>query len=337
MKPCGVHRHIDLPRIAQMAVQQALATAPFLVDIELPSSTRTHLQCNHGSSKASTSGSTPAASQSGSGSTTSTTTSLGLPSQLQQISVPAPVAKQGSHTATQISQAKHVKHHLSLCIVSSSRKFVSLRCDDLKSDVQLFAKMRTSYDKARGWPRLWFSMWQYKYSEFVLFHKYGVRRGARVDVAFPSEHDQMYQFLPRKPHPAPPKGPITPEQFEDHYYNDHCPCWYDWRRYQLSYRGHFNKVNRVALDAVPKRIVRIDMDDGIDEHFYGLYAREERNFLRVVIYFCLFNLPGVVFFFLWLFHWYHGSDLQTASVPLTLSLSLTLGFAAVVFGTRDGN
>jgi hypothetical protein len=197
--------------------------------------------------------------------------------------------------------------------------------------------MKADYDQNRGWLRLWFSMWRYKCSEFVLFHKYGYRRGARVDVGFPDDNDQMYHFLPRKPTPPPPNGPITKEQFQDHYYLDHCPCLYDWKRYQLSYRGHFNKANRVALDAVPKRLVRINMDDGVDEQFYGLYAKEERSFLRVAIYAFLCNLPGVIFFFLWLFQWHHASDLQNASSLLTLSLSLTIGFAAVVFGTRDGD
>jgi hypothetical protein len=195
--------------------------------------------------------------------------------------------------------------------------------------------MKAAYNKARGWPRLWFSMWQYKYSEFVLFHKYGYGRGARVDIGFPNDDDQMYHFLPRKPSPPPPNGPVSREQFQDHYYLDHCPSLHDWRRYQFKTRGHFNKVNRVALDAVPKRIVQIDMDDGVDEHFFGLCAKEERSFLRVAVYACLCNLPGVVFFFLWLFQWGHGADLQNASVPLSLSLSLTLGFAAVVFGTRE--
>lgn len=92
----------------------------------------------------------------------------------------------------------------------------------------------------------------------------------------------------------------------------------------------------MALDAVPKRLVQINMDDGVDEYFFGLYAKEERSFFRVAAYACLCNLPGIIFFFLWLFQWGHGADLQGASVPLTLSLSLTLGFAAVVFGTRDG-
>ena len=78
------------------------------------------------------------------------------------------------------------------------------------------------------------------------------------------------------------------------------------------------------------------MDDRLTELFYGLYAKERRSFARVAVYACLCNLPGVIFFFLWLFRWGHDADLQNASVPLTLWLSLTLGFAAVAFGTRDG-
>jgi hypothetical protein len=34
----------------------------------------------------------------------------------------------------------------------------------------------------------------------------------------------------------------------------------------------------------------------------------------------------VIFFFLWLYQWGHGSDMQGASVPVNLSLSLTMGF-----------
>jgi hypothetical protein len=313
-----------------------LGTAPAFLDVEVPQSIRSRTTTGSGNAQSGKGSNTSPPLQSGSGGANSATTLSGPPSQSQQVSKPEPIATPGHQISSQKTQQPQLSQHLSLCVVSSSRRFVSLRCDHLRSDLQFFARLKAEYDKARGWPRLWFSMWQYKYSEFVLFHKYGVRRGARLDIGFPSATDQMYHFLPRKPRPPPPKGPISREQFQDHYYLNHCPSLYDWRRYQLSYRGHFNKVNRVALDAVPKRLVQINMDDGVDEHFFGLYAKEERSFAHVAVYAGVCNLPGVVFFFLWLFRWGHGADLQNASVPLTLSLSLTLGFAAVVFGTRDG-
>jgi hypothetical protein len=318
-------------------VQQAIETAPALINIGFLSNTRAHASCGNGTSSPCTGGSPPAGPQLGSGGIRPGQTPQGFSAPSQQSSKPPPIPSPGPDKAAQNLPTQHVNQHLSLCVVSSSRRFVSLRCDILRSDLEFFANLKANYDSNRGLLRLWLSMWRYKCSEFVLFHKYGYRRGARVDVAFPDRNDRMYHFLPRNPTPPPPNGPISKEQFQDHYYLPHCPCLYDWRRYQLGCRGHSNRANRVALDAVPKRLERIDMDNGVDEHFYGLYAIEQRSFLRVAIYAFLCNLPGVIFFFLWLFQWQHASDLQNASVPLTLSLSLTLGFAAVVFGTRDGD
>ena len=334
-KPCGTPRHVDLPAHVKEAVEQAIDTAPAFINIDLPSNTLALPPHGCGNKGQSPGSNTSSPSQSGFGGMTPATTFVRLPSPSQRASKPTPGAIPASPLVTQSVQAHRVDQHLSLCVIASSRHFVSLKCDNLRSDLEFFAMMKAAYNGARGWPRLWFSMWQYKYSEFVLFHKYGYRRGARVDIGFPDDNDQMYQFLPRKPSPPPPNGPITREQFYDHYYLDQCPSLHNWRRYQLSYRGHFNQANRVALDAVPKRLIRINMDDGVDEHFFGLYAKEERSFRHVAVYAFLCNMPGLVFFFLWLFQWQHGSDLQNASVPLTLSLSLTLGFTAAVFGTRD--
>jgi hypothetical protein len=330
---------VDLPNSVKSNIQQALVTAPAFVNIDFPSSTLAHTTCGRGTAGTAGNVNLTSQPQSGSGSGVGTpSSSSGFSSQSQQItSKPAPVANPGFYIGAQNAQVPHIDQHLSLCVVGSSRHFVNLQCDTLRSDVELFANMKMDYNKNRGRLRLWFSMWRYKCSEFVLFHKYGYRRGARVDVGFPDVNDQMYHFLPRKPTPPPPNGPISKEQFQDHYYLPHCPCLYDWKSYQLRCKGHSTKANRVALDAVPKRLVRINMDDGVDEWFYGLYAKEERSFLRVAIYAFLCNLPGVIFFFLWLFRWQHASDLQNASVPLILSLSLTFGFAAVVFGTRDGD
>ena len=336
-EPCGIARHIDLPLSSKAAVEQGLKTAPAFLNIDVPRSIRSRTTAGSGNTQSSNGSNTSSPLSSGVSGAKSAIISPGPSSQSQQASKPAPVAAPSHENATKTSKQPHLDQYLSLCVVSSSRNFVSLRCDNLRSDLQFFARLKVEYNKARGWPRLWFSMWQYKYSEFVVFHKYGVRRGARLHIGFPRSNDQMYHFLPRKPSPPPPNGPISREQFQDHYYLDHCPSMHEWRRYQLGYRGHFNKVNRVALDAVPKRLVQINMDDGVDEHFFGLYAKEERSFFRVAVYACLCNLPAVIFFFLWLFRWGHRADLQNALVPLTLSLSLTLGFAAVVFGTRDGN
>lgn len=54
-----------------------------------------------------------------------------------------------------------------------------------------------------------------------------------------------------------------------------------------------------------------------------------------MVYATLCNVPGVLFFFLWLFQWKRASDLQNASTPVMLSLSLTLGLVMLVYESRE--
>lgn len=196
--------------------------------------------------------------------------------------------------------------------------------------------MKTEYEKARGRPRLWFSMWRYEYCDFVELCKYGMGIGAYVNVGFPDEHDIMYDFEPRLPKPPPPDEPVYRDEFWAHYYHQDCPSLIDWRRYQ-KHRWSFCDADTEALNAIPKRNVETDMKDVKRIQFYGLYAKEKRSFARVLTNGVLCNVPSVIFFFLWLFQWKHGSDLQNAMVPLTPSLTLTLGFVGIVFGTRENN
>lgn len=79
------------------------------------------------------------------------------------------------------------------------------------------------------------------------------------------------------------------------------------------------------------------MDDRAREFFWGLRVQECRSAAMVGAYFGLANLPGIIFFFLWLFYWKHGSDLQNASVPPLFSLSITLAFASWLFHGHEGN
>lgn len=63
--------------------------------------------------------------------------------------------------------------------------------------------------------------------------------------------------------------------------------------------------------------------------------RELRSAAVVLAHLALFNVPGVIFFFLWLFHWGHGSDLQNAAVLPMVSLSLTFGFVGWLFRNHE--
>jgi hypothetical protein len=146
-----------------------------------------------------------------------------------------------------------------------------------------------------------------------------------------------YDFSPRPPEYLPPDGPISHDEFNFHYYHDLCPSYFSWTRWFAA--SYFTSTgpsiaSRTALDAVPERTSALNKEDGKRELFYGLYAKEARSAFRVVMYISLCNLPSVVFFFLWLYQWRHGSDLQGAAVPVNLSLSLTLGFLGWLYWTR---
>ena len=93
--------------------------------------------------------------------------------------------------------------------------------------------------------------------------------------------------------------------------------------------------SQAAIARLPKRKTPLNMHDGNRELFWGIYARERRSIARVLAYGTLANVPGIVFFFLWLFRWDHASDLQNAAVPVGMSLSLTMLFVALLFESRE--
>lgn len=153
---------------------------------------------------------------------------------------------------------------------------------------------------------------------------------------FPPPHDKQYDFHPRPIEPKPPLGPIAEAEFRERFYTYCEDCCHSWHQEQMR-RWLPGKFDSEATKALPKRKVPLEMQDGKREFFWGLLVRERRSGALVLAYVCLFNVPGLVFFFLWLFRWGHGGDLQNASVPPTVSLSLTFGFVAWLVQSREGN
>jgi fatty acid desaturase len=90
-------------------------------------------------------------------------------------------------------------------------------------------------------------------------------------------------------------------------------------------------VDTDAVQKLPKRKAALELQDGKRGFFWGLLIREKRSDLVISLYVLLFNIPGLVFFFLWLFVWGHDSDLQNAAVPVLTSLSLTIGFVGLLY------
>jgi hypothetical protein len=188
------------------------------------------------------------------------------------------------------------------------------------------------------------------------FQKTSLNPGIPLQISFPADANPDYDFVPRPLDTEPPEGPITKEDFYDRFYhNDNasppnptgknpftrcnaCPC-YTWTQHQSSQLGSMPSTTTTesqSLSVLPKRKLPLQLHDGKREVFWGLYIRERRCFAWVVAYGCLCNLPGVLFFFLWLFAWGHQADLQNAAVPVQLSLSLTVCFAALLYEGRDG-
>lgn len=140
-----------------------------------------------------------------------------------------------------------------------------------------------------------------------------------------------YAFQPR---PVRPMPPIGRDEFEDRFYTYCQNCRHWWHQEQRA-RWNLCINDCYAIARLPKKKAALEMNDGKREEFFGLYVRERRSDAMVRIYVSLANVPGIVFFFLWLFRWDHGSNLSDAVVPLTVSLTCTLSILACMYGRPD--
>lgn len=338
-QPSGRHRTFDLSVAAAEALRAAILTAPHF--ISSPPQTP-----GEGSSTQLES-SAPRCDQ------TSAITEYSTSKYHRAASRTSGSLSSWSSTQTQVLNAKWVY----LCVKNGNKYQVSPLSSELwRSDMDFFKDLKTAYRTLRGLLKRCFSMWQYNHCEFFRvspfspqprvqatntyhfgisqFRKYGVNLIAPDVVDFPDSDNHDYEFSPRPMDPKPPEGPISQEEFYDHFYRSCHPChtWHMHRRQQLL----FTRVNTSAMESLPKRKMELEMDDGKREAFWGLYAIERRCFAWVLAYTCLCNLPGVIFFFLYLFAWKHGWDLQDAAVPIQLSLSLTVAYAALLYESREG-
>lgn len=271
--------------------------------------------------------------QSGAGKASSLQSGPQIP--LQSLRPPVPSITCGLQLSAQVTQVQQNGHHVYLCVEAGSREFIGLNCAGIQTDIQFFDRIKSEYNAARGWFRVWFSTWRYDHCEFMQFQMVGIRLGARLQIAFPAPTDQLYDYMPKplEKLQLPPHGPISPDEFRQHYYYQVCPSLLSWERWHRRRTG-LSLVEREAFDTAPKRVVKLDMQNGRREKFYGLYAKEARCALRVAIHMAVCCLPGVIFFFLWLYQWGHSADLQGAAVPVQLSLTLVAGYLGVLYWTR---
>lgn len=327
---------MDLPKDVEGAVQRAFDTAPnFLNQVDLSGCHAISAMAN--SAAGTTSNSAPRtpflSHQAGAGNASSSHSGPQMP--LQPLQAPASCVPSSIQQCGQIAQVPQNSHHVYLCVEAGSREFFGLNCAGIHIDIQFFDRIKSEYNSARGWFRRWFSTWRYDHCEFMQFQKTGIGLGARLKIAFPEPTDPLYDYMPKplESLQLPPHGPISPDEFRLHYYYQVCPSLLSWERWHRRRTG-LSLVEKEAFEVAPKRVVKLDMQDGRREKFYGLYAKEARSALRVAIHMAVCCLPGVIFFFLWLYQWGHGADLQGAAVPVQLSLTLVAGYLGVLYWTR---
>lgn len=161
------------------------------------------------------------------------------------------------------------------------------------------------------------------------FHKYAPEVFESLGKDFPSHQHHEYKYDPR---PIDLNPPISPREFKDRFYNIcekptvlHRP-WHSCRKF--SYR------TGMALTSIPKRTHIVEMGCETREKFWGIIAQEERCAAWVIFYLSLTVVPWIVFFFLWLFQWHHSADLQGASVPLSINISLIAIFIVLIYTDR---
>jgi hypothetical protein len=158
--------------------------------------------------------------------------------------------------------------------------------------------------------------------------------GAHCGEGFPPESDVEYDFQPRPIKPQPPAGPIVKKEFRDRFYTYCEDCSHRWHHRQMQ-RWVPTLLDQSAIKVLPKRQFSLEVRDGKREDFWGLMVRERLSWPMVSAYIGLLNLPPVLFFFLWILHWGHDSDLSNASVPPVLSLTLTVAFVGWILQTHE--
>ncbi|KAK4947760.1 hypothetical protein LTR10_013268 [Elasticomyces elasticus] len=218
-----------------------------------------------------------------------------------------------------------------------------------KTDAEFFRKLNSMYRSARGFLKLWFSIWRLNHCDFVKggsniedlvlqkskfanassdrqFRKFMRNRVTEVCKALPEGKDlQEYTYSP-----LPPEGPGITEHMWKHAL---FPC--DGRimglklvHSALGWLGWFHECIEIddtstdLIDRIPEKHSKWQVDTKGIEDAFGIMAREDISILYVVIYH-VFMLAGPFAFWAWRESQKGVSwDLQDASVPSATVLGL---------------
>ncbi|CRK25377.1 hypothetical protein BN1723_003282 [Verticillium longisporum] len=191
------------------------------------------------------------------------------------------------------------------------------------SDDDLFCWIREQYFLLRGRLGAFMSIRIYSHCDFYMFHKYDAEMYSPVEQhSFPG-NELPYDFSPK---PMDPVLPISDDQFYHRFY----ACYNPTSLHRLFHKCRKRCGDRADVGSFPLRRHGLQVEDTKKEYFWGIYVVTRVSNTRVAVYSSLCCLPGLVFFFLWMFSWGHSGDLQNASVPLCISLALLVVFLSFV-------
>lgn len=162
-------------------------------------------------------------------------------------------------------------------------------------------------------------------------HEYAPRQKDQ----YPDIRNEDYTYYPKPINYMPP---ISEHEFYTRFYlfnpskllhrhpfhrYSNCKC------NKVKRKGHCGEI----LELLPKKLSQLDESSEQREFFWGIYAREVVCLWWVLFYNMLCMLPLMWFFFMWLFPWGHASDLQDASVPITMMIGMLSVFWSVFLGS----
>ncbi|PVH69557.1 hypothetical protein DL98DRAFT_624529 [Cadophora sp. DSE1049] len=182
-------------------------------------------------------------------------------------------------------------------------------------DERFFGDLREEYINLRGILAFYFSVYRYSHCDFFEANqKIATDQDSHANID--SLRRLLYEYIPK---PAESNRPVSKHEFKHRFYACSRRCVLP-KAYHKCWRP--NSRSTYVVDRIPKRLISLERGGDTRGRLWGLRAREVRSLLGVVFYHLLLLIPAVVFWFLWLFAWDHGGDLQNASVPLFTAVAL---------------
>ncbi|EXJ74071.1 uncharacterized protein A1O5_02365 [Cladophialophora psammophila CBS 110553] len=186
----------------------------------------------------------------------------------------------------------------------------------IENDGQLVAQITNAYQSKRGWLRLWFSVYQFRFCSFRKFLKYRAERISSIQDGVP-EHNPDYEYKNGSQTPPIERPPISQEEFEDSLYPCATPCnlWF-WPWHECI--GPLTQQR--MYERLPKKKNFWDVKGANYSEAWGLESRYKASFIHMLAYHLLMVVGPFGFWGWWQSR--HLDDMQGAAVPLTIVLAL---------------